>query len=369
MKNFVTFGVLALATQALAAPSNNKHTHSHPKKSSIGRSVSEPKYFTSAVSTRAVNTTIITNAGDSVPGQAGAYGHFSFRINSDKEIICYDLRTVGVTGEYMSPAFTATHIHEAQAGAAGPPRIAFPNPTFVRKDVTGAEIRESKGCLQGPFRTNVTVGGVDSGSASGFTLLEIENDPSSFFSDTHTREFVAGAIRGQLIPSELEVKRPRSFTDVLSTTATPDQVVNANNEKVQGLEGAKGFYTLRLNTNTETICYDITLIGFNGQEYFSPAKTSTHTHAAAAGVSGPPRLAYKNPQRKRLWWGGKSKARYSSACIKGPFTTGLLANGVDTGSASGFTLQQLADNPTSFFSDVHTESRQAGAVRGQMVRT
>lgn len=258
----------------------------------------------------------------------------------------------------------------------------------MRNDVTGAEIRESKGCMKGPFRTNVTANGADSGQ--GFELKQIEEQPSNFFADTHTREvshspfcfiriltrpfcptlfqFSAGAVRGQLLPSELEVNKPRSFTSTLKTEATSDQIINNANVKVAGLEGAKGHYTLRLNTKENVVCYDITLTGFgNDEQYFSPAKTSTHTHMAAFGLSGPPRLAYKNPEQKKLWWGGKSKKRYSSACIKGPFTTGLLgANGLDTGSASGFTLQQLESDPTAYMSDVHTESRQAGAVRGNM---
>lgn len=336
-----------------------------------GRPVKEPSYFTSAFSTRAINTTIINSAGASVPGQPGAFGHFAFRINSDKNVICWDIRTVGVTGEYQSPAFTATHIHQADAGASGPPRIAFPNPQYVRNDVNGVEIRESKGCYSGPFRTNVTTAsGLDSGTQSGFTLQQIEQNPAGFFADTHTKDFSAGAIRGQLLRSETVVNKPRGFTSILYAKATPDTIIAPTGGSTPGLEGAKGYYTLRLNTNENIVCYDIRLTGFKGQTYFSPAKTATHSHMATAGTNGPPRLAYKNPEPRRRWYwfGKKTKDRYSSACIKGPFTTGLLANGVDTGSASGWTLKQLEDNPTAYFSDVHTEARQAGAVRGQLAR-
>ncbi|MCO5585451.1 hypothetical protein L7F22_039384 [Adiantum nelumboides] len=374
MKITSTLIALALASSAFAAPSleprtwNDKHqSQSKP----IGKHVKEPKYFTSAFSTRAVNTTIINNNQESVPGQPGAFGHFSFKINSDKEIICWDIRTVGVTGEYQSPAFTATHIHQADVGRSGPPRIAFTNPKYERNDITGAEIRTSKGCLQGPFATNVTANGQDTGSASGFKLKNIEENPSNFFSDTHTQAFSAGAIRGQLLRSEIEVKKPRSFTSVLRTEATSDQIITNAGAPTPGLEGASGKYELRINTNEDVICYDITLKNFpKDEKYFSPAKTSTHTHAAPFGSAGPPRLAYKNPERKSYLWGAiKSKTRHSSACIKGPFTTGLLGtDGKDTGSASGFTLTQLQDNPQAYFSDVHTESRQAGAVRGQLYR-
>ncbi|KAE8179861.1 hypothetical protein CF335_g9443, partial [Tilletia laevis] len=103
-------------------------------------------------------------------------------------------------------------------------------------------------------------------------------------------------------------------------------------------------------------------------EYFSPAKTATHVHFAARGVSGPPRLSFRNPQPVKSLL--NNKVRRSSACIKGPFTTGLTnaATGLDTSSASGFTLQQLIDTPEAFFADTHTEQFAAGAFRGQLVR-
>ena len=54
----------------------------------------------------------------------------------------------------------------------------------------------SEGCLQGPFTTGVAPDGTDTGE--GFTLDQIEADPSAFFTDTHTSAFTAGAVRGQL---------------------------------------------------------------------------------------------------------------------------------------------------------------------------
>ncbi len=35
-------------------------------------------------------------------------------------------------------------------------------------------------------------------SASGFTIADLEFNPSAFFADTHTAQYTAGAIRGQL---------------------------------------------------------------------------------------------------------------------------------------------------------------------------
>lgn len=86
---------------------------------------------------------------------------------------------------------TATHIHQAAKGAAGPPRIAFPNPEKVGQTSSGAELRRSSGCAQGPFVTGLNAANTttDTGSASGFKLADIEKDGGAgFFADVHTKQ-------------------------------------------------------------------------------------------------------------------------------------------------------------------------------------
>jgi len=154
--------------------------------------VQAPSTFTSAFTVMATPDQVVSTAGAPAPGEAGATGTFDFRINSDQEIICYDITLTGVTGDYMSPAKTATHIHQAAVGKSGPPRIAFPNPVDQ-----GDGTRTSSGCLQGPFTTGVmNDAGADTGT--GFTLAQIEADPASFAADSHTAAFTAGVVRGQL---------------------------------------------------------------------------------------------------------------------------------------------------------------------------
>ncbi|OUE14665.1 hypothetical protein CMMCA002_00780 [Clavibacter michiganensis subsp. michiganensis] len=97
-----------------------------------------------------------------------------------------------MTGEYQSPAKTATHIHQAAVGKAGPPRIAFPNPVDA-----GNGTRTSSGCMQGPFTTGI-MNAQDQDTGTSFTVAQIEADPASFAADTHTASFTAGAVRGQL---------------------------------------------------------------------------------------------------------------------------------------------------------------------------
>jgi len=153
--------------------------------------VAEPAEFTSAFTVMATPDMVVDADGNAAPGEDGATGSFTFRINSELEIICYDITLEGVTGEYESPARTATHIHEANAGEGGPPRIAFPNP-----EPTSDGVREASGCMDGPFTTGIENDGVDTGE--GFSLAQIEANPAGFSADTHTEEFPAGTVRGQL---------------------------------------------------------------------------------------------------------------------------------------------------------------------------
>lgn len=153
--------------------------------------VDEPSSFTSMFTATTTPDMVVNADGESVPGPDGGTGTWNFRINSDEEVICYDITVSGITEEYESPARTATHIHEAAAGTSGPARIVFPNPTD-----TGDGTLTSEGCIQGPFTTGVVTDGVDSGE--GFSLAEIEADPATYYADVHTADFVPGALRGQL---------------------------------------------------------------------------------------------------------------------------------------------------------------------------
>lgn len=102
---------------------------------------------------------------------------------------------MGVTGPYDSPAVTATHIHQAAVGANGPPRIAFPNPEPA--DSGPEVVKRSSGCIQGPFTTGVE-GDDGQDTGTGFTVAQIEADPTAFFTDSHTVMSVPGVVRAQL---------------------------------------------------------------------------------------------------------------------------------------------------------------------------
>lgn len=148
--------------------------------------------FTSTHAINAVPEEVV-NGTEPTGGLAGASGTFHFGINSAANMICYNITLHNFQGEFDSPATTATHIHEAARGASGPPRIAFPNPEPVNGDVA---VRNSAGCISGPFTTGVMVEGKDSGE--GFHVEMIEANPAAFMADTHSSLALPGAVRGQM---------------------------------------------------------------------------------------------------------------------------------------------------------------------------
>jgi len=144
-------------------------------------------HYVNAVPGEVVNGTTPTG------GIAGASGTFNFGINAEMNMICYNITLHKFQGDFSSPAVTATHIHEAAKGASGPPRIAFPNPEPIGAD---GVVRNSAGCIKGPFKTGVMIDGKDSGE--GFHVRQIEANPAAFMADTHSSVALAGAVRGQL---------------------------------------------------------------------------------------------------------------------------------------------------------------------------
>jgi hypothetical protein len=167
---------------------------------------------------------------------------------------------------------------------------------------------------------------------------------------------LAGFAGGGVAQAETETARPSSFTSAFSVMATPDEIYNADKQKVPGEAGATGIFNFMINSKEEIICYDITLTGVT-PPYMSMAKTATHIHEGAAGVQGPPRISFPNPA-------GAGSELTSEGCLKGPFTTGIQKDGKDTGE--GFTLAKLEANPSAYYADTHTEKYMAGAVRGQL---
>ena len=91
-------------------------------------------------------------------------------------------------------------------------------------------------------------------------------------------------VRGE----EWKADGPFYFTSTYSVIASPNQVVDSENEYTGGLEGCTGLFNYGINVLENVICYNITIDGFTG-EYESPANSATHIHEGAVGQAGPPR--------------------------------------------------------------------------------
>ena len=126
-------------------------------------------------------------------GEPGASATFELTFDSVNNVVCYEITSDGVSGDYQSAAHTSTHIHQGDVGQVGPPRVIFRNPTPV-DDGDPDGVRTASGCHSVPQATNT--GDPDNGV--GFDLAEIEDNPSEFYVDIHTEDFVPGAVRGQL---------------------------------------------------------------------------------------------------------------------------------------------------------------------------
>ena len=93
--------------------------------------------------------------------------------------------------------------------------------------------------------------------------------------------------------SPIQKRNPQSVGPVAVSSsykvqAYPSEVVDSSNTYTGGLDGVYAEFTLDINSGDNSLCYNITLIGFQG-EYESPALTATHLHEAGVGTSGPPR--------------------------------------------------------------------------------
>lgn len=100
------------------------------------------------------------------PGDEDGSGAATLRLNPGQEEICYDLAVDGI-----EPA-TASHIHRGTAGTNGGPVVTLEAPA------EGA----STGCVD----------------AERDLIVEIIQNPASFYINVHNDEFPAGAVRGQL---------------------------------------------------------------------------------------------------------------------------------------------------------------------------
>jgi hypothetical protein len=153
--NMKTTGILSgafalLVASAVAVPTDyypssgngNNKGKGHGKGGNNRDCQNGPFKFTSTYNVVATPDQVV-NGTTPTGGLPGCTGFYDFGINSELDLICWNIKLVGFRGEYQSLARTATHIHQGARGASGPPRMVFPNPVG-----NGTE-RYSYGCMTG----------------------------------------------------------------------------------------------------------------------------------------------------------------------------------------------------------------------------
>lgn len=103
------------------------------------------------------------------PGAPNGTGSALFSLDATTGRVCYILRVSGIS------APLAAHIHKAPAGVAGP--VAIPLP------IGPGQVKTIAGCT----------------TADPTIVAAIIANPSGYYTNVHTKEFPAGAMRGQLV--------------------------------------------------------------------------------------------------------------------------------------------------------------------------
>jgi CHRD domain-containing protein len=106
------------------------------------------------------------------PGDPDASGTAFLTLNQGQGEVCFALSWEDIDG-----TVTASHIHEAPAGTAGPVVV----PLFTGGSFAGTG--STSGCISG---------------VSESLIKDIRHDPAGYYVNIHSTVFPAGAIRGQL---------------------------------------------------------------------------------------------------------------------------------------------------------------------------
>lgn len=133
----------------------------------------------------------------------------------------------------------------------------------------------------------------------------------------------------------------RVHSTVLATSLSGQEEVDANGVPGQGDPDGRGAAAIRINTDTDQICWAILVHGIE-----LPAALA-HIHQAPAGANGP-----------------------IVVDLTAPTATNKLQERLNIGVSHGCTTSSLADaivaNPSGFYVNVHNTPFPAGAVRGQL---
>jgi hypothetical protein len=266
------------------------------------------------------------HAGDIIPAPRGGCPQTRLTPTSGGRVF-----TIAMTGESESPAGdpvgTGTATLHIRAGQA---QVCF---SFHVQNLTlpaaGAHIHHGAAGTAGPIVVGLVAPGT-SGSSQGCVnttraqVAAILGNPASFYTNVHTTDFPAGAIRGQLVGTST-ASFGKIFTVQLAGAA----------EGTTGDSDGTGTATVRILRDTGMVCFRLT-----AQNILLPS-VGAHIHRAPAGTNGPIVVPFVAPG----------------------------ASGVSTGCTTGVAttlLDEILANPAGFYVNIHTTDHPGGAIRGQL---
>jgi hypothetical protein len=231
----------------------------------------------------------VTLAGENESPAADpvATGSATIRARAGQARICYSLVARDLSGRAA-----AAHIHRGAAGTSGPIVIPLKTPNAAGK---------ARGCAK----------------AKRTLVRAILKRPRRYYVNVHTREFLGGAIRGQLAGQRTTLGTILHLD--LKGTSEPN---------------ASGTAVLRIRKAAGLVCYRLRVAGV------TLPTVAAHIHKGAAGTNGPVVVPFDAPDADGT----------SSGCA----------------TATASVIDDILASRAGYYVNVHTKDHPAGAIRAQL---
>ena len=242
------------------------------------------------------------------PGDPDGRARAVLRLSGDQ--VCFALRWAGIT------APNAAHIHLGGPDVAGPVVVPFfgdpAGPSVIPDTVSSV-----RGCV----------------TADPALVAAIARHPSAYYTNIHTPDFPAGAVRGQLHRGGRDLGVPRQLRA---------RLLGANEVPPADLDG-RGRAFVRARGNT--VCFEVRW------RKLAPV-VAAHIHVGARGVNGPVVVPFfGDPAGPPVF---PAEVSGADGCI----------HDLDRGL-----VHAIREHPRRYYVNLHTTEFRAGAIRGQLHRT
>jgi hypothetical protein len=256
-----------------------------------------------------VLTTNLSGARE-VPGPGDPDGRARAVLRLSGDQVCFSLRWSGIT------APNAAHIHVGGPDVAGPVVVPFfgnpAGPSVIPDTVTSVH-----GCV----------------NADPALVTAIAQDPSAYYTNIHTPDFPAGAVRGQLHRGGRDLRVPGQLRA---------RLLGANEVPPADPDGRGRAF---VRAAGDTVCFDVRWSDVD-------PIVAGHIHAGVRGVNGPVVVPFfGDPAGPPVF---PPEVSGADGCI----------HGLDRGL-----VKAIRKHPHRYYVNLHTTEFRPGAIRGQLHRT